>query len=173
MKETVIKIELIILMLLLIGESLWLVKELKYKDREIKNMQIGFDFERQIEANLQKKLLSAKNQLDKDRQELDNTLKQLAEVNNRLAASEDDNAKLLREKKSLEAKLHSLNELRGAIQQTKSEIRQQVLAKKAIEKAIKKEINANKVLQGNAGFLIKDGRSTYKPVVKIEVRPNY
>jgi hypothetical protein len=82
-----------------------------------------------------------------------------------------DNAELLSDKKGLEAKLHSLKELKKAIREVKidmrSEKQEQLLAKKQMQK----EIDNDELLRGNRGILLKDGKSTYRPVIRIEVRP--
>ncbi|MFH0855464.1 MAG: hypothetical protein V1869_02955 [Candidatus Omnitrophota bacterium] len=145
MKKTIIRIVIIFLVLLLAGVSVWLA--IKLKDTRAK-----LDSERLLNVNLSQELLAAQEELDKTRIELD-------KVNIRLTESRRDNQKLLQEKAVLEARLHSLTELKEAIKQVKREIW--------------RKNNQQGLTEGNFGFLMKDGKSTHKPVAKIEVRPDF
>ena len=173
MKKTIIKIGSIILILLLVSVSVWLAIKFNQKRLEIENLQAGLKLEHVLKAVMQKELLSTKDELDKVKTELDNTHKQLNAVNSKLAAAESNNAKLIEEKKALEARLHSLKALKQAIGQVKQEMWQeryeQILAKKEIQK----QIDAKELAEGNMGFLLKDGKPTYRSRIRIEVRPGY
>lgn len=67
-------------------------------------------------------------------------------------------------KEALEARMSSVTELKKAIRQLKVHMRQVKVGKK-------KNIDAQKAIQGNRGFLTKDGKFTYPAKVKIEVTP--
>lgn len=73
-------------------------------------------------------------------------------------------AALQEEKRIVEAKFHSLSELKKAIRVVKLEIR---------EEKIKQQKEADKweTAGGNRGFFTKDGEDYYKPKVNVDVRP--
>lgn len=73
-------------------------------------------------------------------------------------------AALQEEKRIIEAKFHSLSELRKAIRLVKLEMR---------EEKIKQQKEADKweTAGGNRGFFTKDGEPFYKPKVNVNVRP--
>lgn len=171
MKKVMIRMGLIILLALLISGGIWLAMEFNNKNLEIKDMRAGLALERAIKSNLQRKLSFTQRELDKIREELDTTQKQLNEVNSKLVASETNNAKLVSEKRTLEARLHSLKELKKAIRQVKIEMYNERQQQSLAKRQLRKEIDATKLLTGNRGLLCKDGKSTYKPIVKIEVHP--
>jgi len=173
MKKAIIKIGLISLILLLISVSVWLAIEFNQKRLDIENLQAGLSLERSLKAAMQKELSSTKDELDKVKTELENTQKQLNEVNKKFAVAEGNNAKLTEEKKALEARLHSLKELKQAIRQVKQEMWQERYQQLLAKKEMQKQIDAYKLAKGNRGFLLKDSKPTYKPTVKIEVRPGY
>ena len=79
-------------------------------------------------------------------------------------------AKLLQvtqEKEVLESRFNSLSELKKAIRELKQKIR---LARVSVRKHTRPE----RTIEGNQGFLIRDGKPTYPThKVKIEVRPNF
>lgn len=77
---------------------------------------------------------------------------------------------LTEEKESLKARLGSIVELKKAIKEIKKQMRN--VGAKIMQKA--KEMKAAGLtgpLEGNQGFLIKDGKPTYPAKVKIEVTP--
>lgn len=80
-------------------------------------------------------------------------------------------ASLEKEKEAIEAKLHSLAELRKSIHQVKIEMHQQRVQEYLARKERQKKIDAQRLANGNRGFLIKERISTFKPKVKIEVNP--
>ncbi len=172
-KKTIIRIGLIILILLLISVSVWLAIKFNQKRLDIESLQAELKLEHVLKAAMQKEFSSTKDELDKVKTELDNTQKQLNEVNSKLAASESNNAELIEEKKALEARLHSLKELRQAVGEIKQEMWQERYRQILVKKEMQKQIDAYKLAEGNRGFLLKDSKPTYKPAVKIEVRPGY
>lgn len=121
---------------------------------------------------------------EKDRA-IEEAKSQLAAVSQKTGALEKDNTELLREKLELEGKVaalekekreieekfHSLQELRKAIRQIKIEIHNQDAERYLEMKKRQKEIDAQKLLSGNRGYVVKDGKFTHKAGVKIEVKP--
>lgn len=76
----------------------------------------------------------------------------------------EDKEKLTRENEILKAKISSAKELKLAMR----ELRKQV---QKVHKEIKQSIDADSSLEGNQGYIIKDGKSTFLNKVKIEVIP--
>ncbi|MBU1090826.1 MAG: hypothetical protein KKC42_03165 [Candidatus Omnitrophica bacterium] len=77
----------------------------------------------------------------------------------------------VQEREKFEARFNSLKELKKAIRQVKIRIRQEKEEKARVEKERQKEIDALELALGNRGFLRKEGKTTYRPTIKIEVRP--
>jgi chromosome segregation ATPase len=71
---------------------------------------------------------------------------------------------IYQEKDSLQAKLNSLAELKKAIRELKTKIR-------TVKPETQEKLLAQKDIEGNRGFIIKDGQSTHPTRVKIEVNP--
>ena len=74
-----------------------------------------------------------------------------------------DLERVSKEKETVQAKLSSIFELKKAI----GELRKQAYK---VGKEIKKEVQ-NENIEGNRGFIVKDGKSTYSAKVRIEVKP--
>jgi len=70
------------------------------------------------------------------------------------------------EKKGLQARLSSITELKKAIKELKKQVYR-------VGTEVKEKIKAKNtaIKEGNLGFLIKNGKSTYPAKVKIEVKP--
>jgi chromosome segregation ATPase len=85
----------------------------------------------------------------------------LREKNASLASGLDS---VVKEKDNLQAKLSSIVELKKAIK----ELRRQAYK---VGQEIKEEIQNDIIMEGNRGFLLKEGKSTYSAKVKIEVKP--
>lgn len=79
-------------------------------------------------------------------------------------------ALLQEEKKSMEAKLHSLSELKKAIRQVKLEIRDNKIKQREEQVRQQEEIDKWETALGNHGFLTKDGEYFSKPKVNVNVR---
>ena len=80
-------------------------------------------------------------------------------------------AMLEEERKIIEAKFHSLRELKKAIRQVKLEIRDDKIRQHQEYIRQQKEFDKWKAANGNRGFFIKDGEDSYKPKVNVNVRP--
>jgi len=78
-------------------------------------------------------------------------------VNNKLT-------QVSQEKDTLQVKLSSIAELKKAIKELKRQMCK-------VGMVIKEKVRTNKIIEGNRGFLIKDGKFTYPAKVKIEVTP--
>lgn len=98
-------------------------------------------------------------------------LEKIKSGNEKIAVLTKSLSALFNEKMRIEAKLHSLKDLKDAIRQVKLEIRQQKLHELAARKKLQQEIDAAKLALGNRGYIVKNGVSRYRTLVKIEVRP--
>ncbi|MBU1912566.1 MAG: hypothetical protein KKB22_03430 [Candidatus Omnitrophica bacterium] len=78
---------------------------------------------------------------------------------------------LQEEKRTMEARLHSLTELKKAIRQVKIDLRDDRISRRQEYIRQQKEIEKWETALGNRGFLTKDGEDYYKPKVNVEVRP--
>jgi len=122
----------------------------------------------------QDKLKLTNEELQQVKFNLENTQKELNIVKTRLTKIEECNLVLLEEKEKLDARLHSLKELKAAIREVKLESRQQRLRQCLLKIKTQREIDAQKLTQGNRGYLVKDGQSLYHLTkIKIEVKPVY
>ncbi|MFA4991404.1 MAG: hypothetical protein WC569_02370 [Candidatus Omnitrophota bacterium] len=129
-------------------------------------------------AQLKEELRDTREQFLKTDEQLRNVRVELVLLNRKIGFARKDNAELRKakreleqkicllaqEKASIEARLHSIVELKKAIREAKAEI---------YEKKVKaqKQLDARELANGNRGFLFKDGKSLYQPKVKIEVKP--
>src|SRR3989338_3380668 len=73
-------------------------------------------------------------------------------------------SRLQEEKRIMDAKLHSLSELKKAIRDIKAQMRSERIRQR-------QEADKWETALGNHGFLTKDGVHYYKPKVNVEVRP--
>ena len=78
---------------------------------------------------------------------------------------------LQEEKKVIEARFHSLRELKKAIRQIKVEIRNDKIKQREEHVRQQVEIDKWETAFGNQGFLTKGGENHYKSKVNVEVRP--
>ncbi len=140
-------------------------------EKDLETTMVRLSQEQNEKQQLQGELDITMQQLQKVKAELKGTRRQLKSVNGKLRGLERNNLLLLEEKENLEARLHSLKELKKAIREIKLERRQEKVQKTLVKKQQQKEIDAQKLAQGNCGYLIKDGQSLYPPKVKIEVSP--
>jgi hypothetical protein len=80
-------------------------------------------------------------------------------------------AVLQEEKRIVEARFHSLSELKKAIRQVKVEIRDDKIRQRKEWIKQQEEIDKFETARGNRGFLTKNGEYLYKPKINIDVRP--
>jgi len=149
-----------------------LASKLVRTHRELEETQTRLGQEQKEKQQLQGELKTTREQLQKIKAELKGTQRELKIVNTKLSGAEKNNLLLMEEKERLEARLNSLKELKKAIKEVKVEYRQQKAQQYITKKEHQKEIDAQKLTQGNRGFLIKDGQLLSLPKVKIEVNPN-
>ncbi len=80
-------------------------------------------------------------------------------------------ATLQEEKRIVEAKIHSLGELKKAIRQVKIEMRGDRIKQHKERIRQQEEMDKWETARGNQGFLTKNGEQFYKPKVNVDVRP--
>lgn len=108
-------------------------------------------------SQINSKLMEAKNTII----ELQLSMAELKGEKERLSAE----AKELRNEKAwLERRFHSVKELKKAIREIKREMH-------LVKRDVSRRIEALATVDGNRGYLLKDGKSTYRRKVKIRVIP--
>lgn len=122
-------------------------------------------------AQLDAKLLAAEKTIDK----LSNDVLVLGQDNLKLK-EESFNLKaqaqqLLQEKEKLEARLSSLKELKIAIREVKVKIHRENVEKLKARIKRLKELDEQKLAEGNQGFIIKEGKTLFKTSLNIEITP--
>lgn len=183
---------LITSLIIIIIFAIWylMAEKQRYEITRNRLMNIQSQLEQEKQEKQEYKIQSEK--LNTDLETLNN---ELAALNNdlesaksqlkRLKILETDNANLLRikqeleqkaenlekEKQLIEARLHSLPELKKLVRQAKIEISGQITQQHIAEKLQQEELDAQKTAQGNRGFIIRGSKSTYKPTIKISVKP--
>lgn len=117
-------------------------------------------------------------QLNKNIEELNSQVSLLKTENSALSEDklklQQERAQVVQENDELKARLGSVKELKKAIKEVKKAMRKLKLAPRSPEKleelkAVEKKIE--KIIEGNRGFLLKNGQPTYNAKVKIEVKP--
>lgn len=78
---------------------------------------------------------------------------------------------LQEEKRIVEARIHSLSELKKAIRQVKIEMRGDRIKQYKERIRQQEEMDKLETARGNQGFLTKNGEYFYKPKVNVDVRP--
>jgi len=96
----------------------------------------------------------------------------IEQLNSRISLARAENAllkeeggKLKGDYEALKTKLSSIAELKKALRELKIEIR------RGSRKLTQKNKSVEEIIEGNRGFLIRDGKFTYPAKVKIEVVP--
>ncbi|GEM_PF-6770298 len=195
----ILTVFLIVVSLLGIWQLILVSKELESSQNKLQDIQAKVDLEKaqyklQIDG-LSADIESTNKQLEDSNQQLEITVKQLDTANKelilaktqleKLSVLETENSGLLQSKQTLEqkiadlenesreneAKLHSLPHLRKLMRQVKLEIHEQNFKFNFEKHQQQKELDAQKTLAGNRGFIIKNNKSTYKNTVRIEVKP--
>jgi uncharacterized protein (DUF3084 family) len=110
-------------------------------------------------------------QIDSLKQEITGFKKSNAELSKQKQVLEEKVINLAKEKQIIEAKLHSLRELKRAIRQVKIEMHDQGIQQYLARKEQQETLDAQGLAMGNRGFLLKGGQPTYKPTIRIEVKP--
>lgn len=127
-------------------------ESLKTKEEEVAKLNADFT---QVHASIK---------------ELNSQLEALKTENNTLKEEKDNLqaqlAQTIAEKDSLKARLNSVQELKKAIRELKKQVRR-------VGKEIKEKVSVStpEATDGNRGFIIKEGKSTFPAKVKIEVIP--
>lgn len=164
-----------VVLLCFIFEFIRTKQDLNRNYRELKKVRLQIVAEKK---ELQEKISHAT-------QELEDVNSQLNQIKEKLSAAESENKNLLQLRQELEQKikgleeekiatqqkLHSLVGLKKLIAQAKRAIDEQNLQKYLEHKRLQHELDQQKLLAGNRGFTLKEGKTTYKATVRIEVKP--
>ncbi len=191
-KKTNNKDILIVFLICILLFSLWqfisINKELKLSQNKLQHIQTKIDQEKKekeqykLQAdNLNLSLESANTQLEVANKQLTLAKTQLEKLDileadkaDLLLVKQELEQKILNlenEKQVIEAKLHSLTELRKFVRQVKNEIHEQNIQQYLARKQQQKEFDEQEALIGNRGFITKGSKSTYKATIRIEVKP--
>lgn len=126
-----------------------------------------------IEENMafQESLKASEEKLAKLSSDFISLQKELGQLGSRLVTLKEERdslntqlVQITQERDNLQARLGSITELKKAIRELKKQMRK-------VKVEIKEKVKHDKVIEGNRGFLIKDGKSTYPTKIKIEVIP--
>jgi len=126
-----------------------------------KQLQQKFSLEN---AELKSNLSGVKKKLNKVLNDYSASKKSMEDLNQKLSISQAENTALREENENIKAKLSSVAALKKAM----LELRKQ--ATKVVGQ-MKKKVQTQRLLEGNRGFVVKDGKSTYPAKIKIEVIP--
>lgn len=154
-------------------------------ENDKQNLSQTLEKERQLQQKLtdensriQADLRASEEKLTKLDAEFIQTKNSIQELSSQLSALKAENAALIEEKNNLniqltqvvqekdalKARLSSISELKKAIRELKIQVRK-------VGKELKQKVKTERIIEGNRGFLIKNGKSTYPAKVKIEVKP--
>jgi len=163
-----------------------LLKNLSQVKSQVLALEQAIEKERELEKTLSQENLGLKDELsanaDKLTQldlDLQNSQKTIEQLTTQITLSQAENTSLRQEKDRLtqeltwvsqqrdilKARLSSIPELKKAIKEARMQIPK-------VKPMIREITRDRRVIQGNYGFLIKDGMSTFPlPKIKIEVMP--
>lgn len=134
----------------LVQENSGLKDNLRASEEKIAKQAADFTLVQNALENLSSQISLAKAENGALREERDNLSGQLTQVS--------------QEKEGLKARLGSLAELKKAIKELKKQMRR-------LNTEVKKKAAIQKIIEGNRGYLVKDGRPTYPSKIRIEVNP--
>lgn len=159
--------------------TLTLTKEqVELLEQEKQNLLQTLEKEKALEAKLSEQnaglkeyLQASKKRLTKNFRDIEAVREEKEELDAKFSLLKAENTALLEQKEqlsqeneSLSTKLSSIVELKKAIRELKKQVRK-------VGTTIKQKISEQKLIEGNRGFIIKDGKYTYPSRVRIEVIP--
>jgi chromosome segregation ATPase len=136
-------------------------------------------------AGLKENLKASEEKLAKLGEEFQAALKDIEDLNNEVVALKAENVSLAnqketltlqvaqtaQEKKDLEEKMSSIVELKQMIRDLKKHVRKTNKEVKTLVKIEKVKAAQLREMIGNGGYIIKDGKPTFYPRIKIQVEP--
>jgi chromosome segregation ATPase len=154
-------------------------------ENDKQNLSQALEKERQIEqklteenSKLQADLKAGEEKLAKFDTDLAQAKAAIEELNMQLSALKAENTGLVEEKNNLNAQLtektqenESMKARLGSFAELKKAIRELKQQMRNVGRAIIQKVMIKENVEGNRGFLVKDGKSTYPARVKIEVKP--
>ena len=165
-RKNAIFLGILVVVSLILG--LWrfwvMFKEWKHAKVELTSLQI--EYYRTVQE-----LTDSQKQSDLLKEQITNLESSNSQLSKQKQVLEEKMVKLEEEKQVIEARLHSLKELKKAVKEVKIEMREQEVQQYLAREEQQKEMDAQELAIGNRGFTIKGGQSTYKPTIRIEVKP--
>jgi chromosome segregation ATPase len=144
------------------------------KQNLLGELEQGKELQQQLtqkNTRLKDNLRAASDRLTKlftDFEETRNTVEQLNSQGTLLKA---ENTALREEKNNLELEKENLKARLGSIAELKKAIRELKIKMRQVKVEIKEKPKTEEIIEGNYGFLIKDGKPTYPTRVRIKVVP--
>lgn len=162
-----------------------LKSEAEAMEKENKQLQDALEQNKQLQEGLFQQNTDLKEYLNASKKrmaKLFSSLKQAEDTINNLQELKSENKALLRsrckikadysqaakENEGLKARMNSLEELKKAIRELKQRMHN---AKAGTQQKVAVKPKRNQSLDGNRGFVIKDGKPTQSAKIKIEVAP--
>lgn len=163
---------------LLVNSMNEIKSQLAGAEKEKQNLLQQIQKEREIQSRLREEknsikeyLIASKKRMGKIFRDYAQAQQAIDDLNTKISLLKEENSSLSEEKsklgeenEQLRSKLNSVDELKKAMTELKKQ------AYKVVGQ-IKEKVNENKLIEGNRGFLLKNGRSTVPAKVKIEVIP--
>jgi len=194
MNKTLLKNTLIVLLLAIalfsIIRYILSIKEVSQAKEQVAILEIEkqnllqeLEKEKELQQNLTKEnsglkdnIKASRRRLTKLFREVKDTQKAIEDLNSRFSILKAENTALIEEESilklklsqvsqendSMKVKLSSVAELKQAIRELKIKMRQSI---------VNQYKKLTQIVEGNRGYIIKDGKSTYPAKIKIEVRP--
>ncbi|MBL7070466.1 MAG: hypothetical protein ISS27_03230 [Candidatus Omnitrophica bacterium] len=139
------------------GEKQKLIQDIEKEKKEGKELS-------QKVAGLKGNLGAAQARIARLFAEYNQTEKKLEDLGARFSLLKSENDALVEENKNIKAKLSSSTGLKQAMRQLKEQAFK--VTKQIIHKA-----DEDKLIEGNNGYLLKDGKPTYPAKIKVEITP--
>lgn len=158
------------------------VEKMQAEIAAIQNEKLGLEQSLDQEKTLNGKLTLENTQLSDDLKENEEklakldadfkeTLKKVEELHAQISTLHDQKesvtlqlAQATQEKDMLRARMDSIPELKKMIKELKKQMQQTT-------QEVKAKVKEERIILGNQGYLIRDGKPTYPPRVRIEVEP--
>ena len=154
-------------------------------ENEKQNLLQEIDKEKALQEKLTQENTALKDNLKTDEEKLANlgadftvAQKTIEQLNSNFSLLKAENTALIEKKNTLNTKLSqvsqendSLKARMSSIAELKKSIRELKRQMRRVGIVMKQKVQTERIIQGNRGFLIRDGKFTYPAKVRIEVTP--
>jgi len=154
-------------------------------ENEKQNLLQEIDKEKALQEKLTQENTALKDNLKTDEEKLANlgadftvAQKTIEQLNSNFSLLKAENIALIEKKNTLNTKLSqvsqendSLKARMSSIAELKKSIRELKRQMRRVGIVMKQKVQTERIIQGNRGFLIRDGKFTYPAKVRIEVTP--